>query len=73
MACLHARLGIPGGIEPSSRNVKFFSAKIQKIDFWNRIFFRQNFFRFLKKGQCAGPDRSMPTKSRCTSGQFAEA
>jgi hypothetical protein len=34
------------GIEPSSQNVNFFSAKIEKIDFWDRNFFGKFFFHF---------------------------
>jgi hypothetical protein len=47
MAFLRARLGIPGGIEPSSWNLKFFLAKNQKIAFGIGIFlWIQKFFPF---------------------------
>lgn len=55
MAFLHARVGIPGGIEPSSRNPNFFGAKNRKSFFGIGFFSGQISRNFLEKfSKCAG-------------------
>jgi hypothetical protein len=73
MASLHARLGIPGGIEPCSQGPENFFGKKSKNCFLGSEFLGANFEKlFGEIQQARGPDRSMPTQETLQDGSIAK-